>query len=124
MCLACTPGDAMSKAQPMPNDMLPTCHQIDLREAPRLPCVGKQVLRAIVEAEFHPMEFAARDLSVKGVGLLGDQSIAPGTLIAILWEFGNPLAWRTVRATVVHLTPRRAGGWIVGCVFAQPLAQA
>jgi hypothetical protein len=95
--------------------------EIELREAPRFACAASQIARATVETHYRPIAFVVRDISVKGIGLIGGVAVKPGTQIAILWDFGDPTSWRTVRATVARSTPGRRGGWDVGCVFAQPL---
>jgi hypothetical protein len=113
----------VSKVLLMPFDMLArTCQEIDLRAAQRIPCLGEHIARATVEAQFRPIAFVVRDISVKGIGLVGEHPVEPGTQIAILWDFGDPTSWRTLRARVARLTPRRGGGWVVGCEFAQPLS--
>jgi hypothetical protein len=76
----------------------------------------------IVRPSFVVSEVGVRDISPKGIGLLCAQPIMPGTRLAIFWDYCPPETWRTLTATVVHLSPSGLGGWIVGCTFASTLA--
>jgi hypothetical protein len=99
----------------------PTQPQVDLREAPRHCCPDRHELRVAVRPTFLPMTVLVKDISTKGIGLLVESHIAPGACLAIPWMYGPPERWRTVRATVVRLAPRRDGGWVAGCVFVERL---
>jgi hypothetical protein len=94
-----------------------THHHIDVREAQRFGCPARSRLRVIIRPSFLPVTVTVKDVSAKGIGLLCESYIARGAALAIFWKFGGAQHWRTIRATVVRLAPRRDGGWIVGCVF-------
>ena len=69
----------------------------------------------MVRPQFAGVVAVVRDISAKGAGLLCDAPIEPGSALAVLWDYGPPHQWRTLRATVARLSPRRHGGWIIGC---------
>jgi hypothetical protein len=100
-----------------------TQYDIDVREAPRFGCPAPSQLRVIIRPSFLPVTVTVNDISAKGIGLLCDTHIEPGAYLAIFWKFGGARRWRTIRARVVRLAPRRGGAWVVGCVFLDPLHQ-
>ncbi len=98
-----------------------TQYDIDVREAPRFGCPMRSPVRVIIRPSFLPLTVAVNDVSAKGIGLLCDTYIEPGASLAIFWKFGGARRWRTIRARVVRLAPRRDGGWVAGCVFHEQL---
>ena len=94
---------------------------IDLREVPRYGCPDRPGVRVSVRPNFVPTTVVVKDISTKGVGLLIDSYLAPGSCLALPWMYGPPERWRTLRANVVRLSPRRDGGWVAGCVFQERL---
>jgi len=101
-----------------------TRNDVDLREAPRFDCPVRPRLRIMIRPSFLPITVAVSDISFKGVGLLCESHIEPGSCLALLWKYGSADRWRTIRARVVRVAPRRDGGWVVGCVFAEHLHPA
>jgi PilZ domain len=101
-----------------------TQYDIDVREAPRFGCPLRSQLRVIIRPSFLPVTVTVNDVSAKGIGLLCEAHIELGACLAIFWKFGGAQRWRTVRARVVRLAPRRDGGWVAGCVFQDPLQNA
>jgi hypothetical protein len=109
---------------PIPELPAVTQNDIDCREAPRFECLVRPRLRVMIRPSFLPVTVTVNDISVKGVGLLCESHIEPGSAIALSWKYGSADRWRTIRARVVHLSPRRDGGWVAGCVFAEQLQPA
>jgi hypothetical protein len=103
------------------NPIAETNPDLDIREVPRAACLLRPSLRVMVRPSFLPLTVLVQDISSKGVGLLCESHMPPGTELAILWMYGPPEEWRTLRAKVVRLSPRRDGGWVAGCVFAARL---
>jgi hypothetical protein len=71
-----------------------------------------------------PITVHVKDISTKGIGLIVQSYIAPGTCLALPWMVGPPSKWRTLRVKVVRLSARRDGSWLVGCQFDKRLEQA
>src|SRR3954454_9826107 len=84
---------------------------LDVRAASRLPCPDRPAVRLVASPDLTPVPARARDISVRGIGLLVDAPIAPGTPLAVLWEYGPAPDCRTVRLVAAHLTPCPGGGW-------------
>jgi hypothetical protein len=61
-----------------------------------------------------------RDVSSSGIGILLARRFEPGTELAVE-GIGGP--FERISARVVRVEPERAGHWIHGCAFAQPLAE-
>ncbi len=101
-----------------------TQYDIDVREAPRYGCPDWRIIRILVRPSLEPRPAAVKDISAKGIGLVCEAPAEVGSPIAVLWPFGPPRLWRTVRATVVRVSPRRRGGWVIGCTFDEWLRPA
>ena len=64
-----------------------------------------------------------RNLSECGIGLLLDQQLEPGILLALeLHNPSQPLC-RTLLAVVVYAEPDPQGDWLIGCQFASLLTE-
>ena len=101
--------------------MAETHYELDTREVPRFGCFGRPLLRVMVRPSFAPVLTGVGDLSTKGMGLVCDRCIPAGSLLAVLWDFGSPHSWRTLRARVARATRSPRGGWVIGCTFAERL---
>jgi hypothetical protein len=91
------------------------------RAAVRYACPHAPLLQAVVRPSFAAVTVLVDDVSTTGVGLFCDEPLEVGVRIAVLWRCGPQECWRTVRARVVRVAPGPQGGWIVGCVFDEPL---
>jgi hypothetical protein len=61
------------------------------------------------------------DISVRGVALLLDRAVQPGTPLAVdILSKIHPLPLR-VRAHVIHCQKHSSTTWIIGCAFDRPL---
>jgi hypothetical protein len=72
---------------------------------------------------------AARGLVSWGVGLVNLSAGGAGLLLSLArppkeLSLSLPGLAAPRRARVVHLTPRRTAGWLLGCQFHQPLSDA
>jgi PilZ domain len=105
----------------MVNLLAETLYDLDVREAPRFDCPTKPTLRIMVRPSFVPVNVTVNDISSKGIGLVCEKHLESGADLAVLWKYGTADRWRTLRARVVRLAPRRDGTWVAGCVFAEPL---
>jgi hypothetical protein len=97
--------------------LAPTEKEIDTREAPRSECTARRKVRVSVRPSFLPITVTVKDISTKGIGLISDGYVAPGSWLALPWMVGPPERWRTLRVKVVRLAARRDGTWLVGCQF-------
>jgi hypothetical protein len=104
-----------------------TLHELDLREVPRIPCPVPVLVRVIVRPSFVPLTLVIKDISTKGLRLLGHGPTAlvpPGSHLALCWKYGSPDRWRTMRLAVIWQAARTDGRWIAGCIFAERLQHA
>ncbi len=100
----------------MVNFLAETLYDLDVREAPRFDCPTKPTLRIMVRPSFVPVNVTVNDISSKGIGLVCEKHLESGADLAVLWKYGTADRWRTLRARVVRLAPRRDGTWVAGCV--------
>ncbi len=112
---------APPKASQSIGPLAETCYEIDTREVPRFGCYGRPLLKIMVRPSFLPVITGVRDISTKGIGLACDRLIAPGASLAVLWDYGSPERWRTLRARVARASAAPRGGWVIGCTFAERL---
>jgi hypothetical protein len=98
-----------------------TQYEIDTREVPRFGCSGRPLLKVMVRPSFMPVCTGVRDISTKGLGLVCERLIPPGACLAVLWDYGLPEQWRTLRARVCRASAASRGGWIIGCTFVERL---
>src|SRR5260370_19755621 len=96
---------------------------VDRRAAVRFGCSHSPLVRAAVRPEFRPVAVIVEDASANGLRLYCEERLKTGVCLAVLWPFGPPECWRTLRARVSRVTAR-SDGWIAGCVFDQPLQPA
>ena len=104
-----------------------TLSEIDFREVPRTVCPVPVPVRVVVRPSFVPTTLAIRDISTKGLSLLARgpaQPLPAGAGLALFWKYGPPERWRTIRLDVIWQAARPDGGWVVGCAFAERLADA
>jgi hypothetical protein len=64
----------------------------------------------------------AYNISTSGIGLILTRSFQPGTLLKIELQ-GSSTGPTCVLASVVHVTPRSQGEWLVGCAFLREMAE-
>ena len=112
------------KAARLTGPLADTHYDIDTREAPRYGCFGHSCVKLMVRPSFRPIAAVVRDLSIKGVGLMCEKPLQAGAQLALLWEFGPPESWRTLRGRVVRASPFPRGGWVMGIVFDERLGAA
>jgi hypothetical protein len=112
---------AAPKASRSIGPLAETQYEIDTREVPRFGCFGRPLLKVMVRPSFLPVMAGVRDISTKGMGLACDRLIAPGACLAVLWDYGAPERWRTLRARVSRASAAVRGGWVIGCTFLERL---
>lgn len=89
---------------------------IERREAPRFSCPSTPLVQATARPDFRQVSVIVENASLKGIRLFCAEPLDLDACLAILWSFGPPECWRTIRATVRHMTAR-SDGWIIGCAF-------
>ena len=87
----------------------------------RYPC-GGFYCPVTALAEKTNWEAVPRDLSHHGIGLVLDQEVRPGKILSAQLFDQARRRWQTKTMRVVHVRPDENGWWLVGCSFAQPLA--
>ena len=93
----------------------------DQRAWVRYPATG-EVLYRIMPDEAGPFKKAkVANISPAGIGLFLDDKLDPGTVLTVELHRSEGRADLEILACVVYLTPRREGGWAVGCNFIHEL---
>jgi hypothetical protein len=92
------------------------------RQDPRFPLSLEFFYRPIPNGEGDIWWLApVRNISVRGLGLVLQRPLNPGTLLEV--ELENPLKGfhRVVQARVVHIQPTASQGYMAGCAFVEKL---
>jgi hypothetical protein len=92
------------------------------REATRFPMSIEFFYRPITSPEDDLWWLAqVRNISMRGLGLVLQRTLAPGTLLEV--ELENPAKdfHRVVQARVVHVQPASGHGFMAGCAFVNKL---
>src|SRR5262245_51855451 len=63
------------------------------------------------------------NISCGGLGLLLSRRFEPGTLLQVEVQTPKQGFSRPLLVQVLHLTGHDHGGWLLGCVFTQPLSE-
>jgi hypothetical protein len=98
-------------------------HSSDRRREPRRPCCWEHTLiRVAVRPSFHPFPARVRDVFARGIGLLHQAPLEPGTVLALQLRAGvrGTSCIRTAR--VAHCAPYEEG-WVVGCTVSPPFSE-
>lgn len=98
---------------------LPT---IGSRTAERLNCPLVRVARVLAKPTFKAFAAYVWDISVSGIALRCLEAVAPGTRLAINWQFADASRQRIVLARVVHASFGADQAWTIGCSFETPLS--
>jgi hypothetical protein len=82
---------------------------------------------AVVDLNIHGGEeeqwpLVVRDVSAQGIGILLARRFEPGTELTVEGAAGPEGKVERLPARVVRVEAERAGHWIHGCLFANPLA--
>ncbi len=92
------------------------------REATRFPLSLEFFYRPITTPDDEIWWLAqVRNISIRGLGLVLQRTLAPGTLLEV--ELENPAKGfhRVVQARVVHVQPTPGRGFMAGCAFVNKL---
>lgn len=102
---------------------LSTAPEFRIRTVPRHRCRQVRLTRIVAKPGFQCLRVRVQDISIKGICLRCPEALAPGTRLAINWEFGAPECHRTVLARVVHVSLESDQLWSLGCEFEAPLTR-
>jgi len=83
-------------------------------------------VRVLIRPSFVPMTLVIKDISVKGMSLVAlgpTPPLPPDAELALVWKYGPPQRWRTLRLEVVWQAARPRRGCIVGCMFVERLTE-
>ncbi len=108
---------------PMPSEPDTLPFAIAGRTYLRFPVCDTMHLNVKVAFDEECLVGSAEDLSASGIGLILDRTVAVGTEVTLR-------LWNTVSlhgclrpAQVVHTSPRREGGYLIGCQFDHPIGR-
>jgi hypothetical protein len=89
-----------------------------VRTSPRMP--SKRVVRALSVGEEGQWLISVRDISLDGVGLTTRRAFPIGSILTLELSMRSGMVCRTAR--VKNLRPSPTKGWIIGCLFVEPLS--
>lgn len=89
-----------------------------VRTSPRMP--SKRVVRALSVGEEGQWLISVRDISLDGVGLTTRKAFPIGSILALELSMRSGMVCRTARVKNLRSSPSK--GWIVGCLFVEPLS--
>lgn len=95
--------------------------KIDRRAEVRHPCPVRASCRPVRDEEPAAWSVTALDLSPAGVGLLVEHAVEPGEVLSIHLQPAAGAAGITMLATIVRVTARQGGNWVLGCQFIRRL---
>jgi hypothetical protein len=87
----------------------------------RYPCTLKTCFQLIGRDRDAGWPASVQNLSAGGIGLVLARRFEPGTLVSLRLEGVVEGSGHTLLARVVRVSPRRNGGWTLGCAFTRKL---
>lgn len=100
-----------------------TATGVEQRAAIRFSSCSKTSCHIVSSKGASVWDAKVHDLSTDGIGLILQERLEPGTLIALDLENSLKTRVRTLAARVVHAKPEGQGGWLVGCTFVRGLEE-
>lgn len=98
--------------------------EADRRGEDRHRCFPRRLVRLLVRPSFRCLPALVADAAADGLGLLMDDRLEVGDVLALevkAWERGKT---QIRSATVIHCTSRPDGFWLVGCRLTNPFTDA
>ena len=89
----------------------------------RLGCSECPPLRLVPRGVFKATRVTVHAIGRRGITLISPMPLECGTRVALLWEFGDVQAQRTLTAVVRHACLTGDARWRAGCAFDTPLGQ-
>ena len=86
-------------------------------------CPGKGVRVLAREPELLVLDADVRAVSSREIGLVLDEPLAEGSVVAVLDRHTSLGDSRILSARVAHAAPLNLRAWLVRCRFASPLAE-
>jgi hypothetical protein len=93
------------------------------RDGTREPCKWRPVIRILTRPSFQVRQAMVADVSATGLGLLLQERLAPGTVLAIQLQGKHIGVSRILSARVVHVIPHSDGTWHIGCALSTRLTK-
>jgi hypothetical protein len=82
---------------------------------------GKDVRVLAREPELRVLDADIRAVSSLDIGLVLDEPLAEGCVVAVMNRYASLSASRILSARVAHAAPLGSRGWLVRCRFSSPL---
>jgi hypothetical protein len=93
------------------------------RQAPRFPSDLETLCRPLVGQCNTSWPGRVLDISRNGLALVLHRRFEPGALLTMELEDHGRSIRRSIFARVMHIRPYEAGGWRLGCAFAEELSE-
>jgi hypothetical protein len=95
---------------------------VERRAWVRVPCNLEAMYQPGQGRLDHMWWFAqVRDLSPRGIGLLLERRLEPGTRLSIALNSTSQDVSKTLEADVIHVSPQSGQVWLTGCSFVSTL---
>jgi hypothetical protein len=94
----------------------------DVRAWVRYPCEGDTMVQAMLSQDQERCRSKVLNISAGGVALLSPRPLEIGSLLNLDLNSADGQPLRSVKARVVHLTPRGENQWLLGCTFVAELS--
>ena len=94
----------------------------DRRGQPRQPSACGWPVRLLARPSFRSYRALLRDVSFRGIGLLVEESLEVGSVLAVQLRSKHTQVSGILTATVRHATPLPDGTCVVGCSLNRPLS--
>jgi hypothetical protein len=107
--------------QPEPASPLHLTGEEDRRMRTRYPANVEVPCRPAGAAEEACLRARVRNISLGGINLIVNRHFKPGDLLNVELPGADEQAPNQVLACVIHVTPRSAGEWALGCNFSREL---
>jgi hypothetical protein len=88
----------------------------------RYRCTNKRDAAVLLSPGLQRFEAVLRDISAKGIGMLLDMQLLPGTFLVIQLICRRAGFSGDLSGTVRHSTKQADGTWVVGCSLSRSLA--
>jgi len=93
------------------------------RVAVRHVCKRRRPIRIVTRPSFLVRSAVVVDVSVCGLGLVLQERLEPGTIMAIQLQGRHAGISRILSGRIVHATPQTDGSWRIGCALSGRLSE-
>jgi hypothetical protein len=94
------------------------------RKDRRHPWRYRGITKVMLRSTLRVLEAQSLNLSLRGIGLVVQEELEIGTLVAVFPPRPQAATACALTARVIRTQPRKGGRWYIGCALLRPLSQA